>query len=172
MAITFYDLEEAKEYLLEKQKEGYEIRMVHQGDKYIVYLGKKSRVKTAGFHWYDKQTGEHIFITPPGASTTTRLHELGHAALGHTEPPKTLEELTERELGAELYAYEKMGRSLTNRTISQIAVSIMKDYELRPNQAFTIMEKAMEKEGYEMSRKGRSELWWLLRDTYEEREKD
>lgn len=172
MPVTFYDLDEAKEYALQKSQERFSVYITHTGDKYIVELGRKQRAKSAGLHWYDEETGEHHSLLPPKASTTTKLHELGHAELGHTGSPETFEELIERELGAELYAYEKMGRDLTHRTINQIAVSVARRYKVRPNIVFNAMKKALDKEGYELDDEDNHNLWWNIREACEKRKQE
>lgn len=52
---------------------------------------------------------------PPGASTRTKLHELGHKIMGHEPGTYTAKELVRHEVDAEAFAWERMGKELNHR---------------------------------------------------------
>lgn len=59
--------------------------------------------------------GGGVMAIVPGASTTTRLHELAHAKLGHEPGRMPASEFVSRELDAEIYAWRMMDRKITPR---------------------------------------------------------
>ena len=60
--------------------------------------------------------GSHEVRVLKGSSSKTKLHELGHARLGHLgDGGRTLDELIDRELDAEMFAWLASDRKLTPR---------------------------------------------------------
>jgi hypothetical protein len=88
--------------------------------KYIVLPKKEFREKygptTEGVHYTEGE--EHVVVVPRGAGPRTRLHELAHLALGHESGDGiSLGEQARRELEADTWVYEKLGRSPSLREI-------------------------------------------------------
>jgi len=129
MSITFDNLKEAREYqdrLI--RTEQIASRIKKDRNKYIVTFVSKEPVKMynvssedledwgapAGLHAEEKGT-HHIYISEKG-DTGTKLHELGHARHGHKSIGGiTFDNRIERELDAEIYAWQAKGKELNPR---------------------------------------------------------
>ncbi len=127
MSVTFELLQEAREYQKRMaQTEQLASKIRREGSKYVVTLLGKEPIKiktltdaeveeyglTGGTHATDEE-GTHRIYLAPKVGTTTRLHEIGHARLGHrTTGGVTLPERIDRELEAEIYAWQARDKEL------------------------------------------------------------
>lgn len=117
-----------------------------------------------GEHFMEE--GEHIIVVPEGASTKTRLHEIAHAELGHEGPAKTYGERVKRELEADSWVYEKLGRTPSETELigdfaGYIDELLEKGYSVV--EVFNWLKKAVEDAGYVIDREFKSNIWWLIR---------
>jgi len=75
---------------------------------------------------------------PRGTSTKTKLHELGHKTLGHSKPGVKTETIGDsicKELLAEKFAWEAMGRPVTYRIAMPAISTLVMDDKWPPRQA-------------------------------------
>ncbi len=94
-------------------------------------LLEKEAKRLLGYHTY---TGE--VILPLGASTGTKLHELGHEAYGHgREIDKTIEDEIFAEIEAAIYSWEARGKKLTYRVGFDAVKSLLEGGEFSPKTA-------------------------------------
>jgi hypothetical protein len=103
--------------------------------------------------------GKHIIEIPRGASTRTRLHEMGHYVLGHDDERITYRELVDREISAEAFAYESMGKKPTWRIAIPVMSDIIYDHNFSPNEAFNLALDAFRKININLSKYDRASLW-------------
>lgn len=88
---------------------------------------------------------------PPHASTRTRLHELGHKALGHITGKKYVDEIAEEELDAEIYAWDKMDKPITHR-VGMAPVSSLMGYGLDEEEALQAVVRALRRKGIKVGK--------------------
>src|SRR3972149_490187 len=140
MAVTFKDKEEAKEYQRSKLSEGIETYLLAKDDEFEVrILGKvsnrKIKFEKVPREWLSNKTnlgeygdeeqytdeysgeykGKATAWYTKKANTRMKLHELGHAKLGHMQYLEkdaiiSARKIAKDEIEAEIYSYEKMGR--------------------------------------------------------------
>lgn len=111
--------------------------------------------------------GEHEIVLRKGASSKTRLHEIAHAELGHVGSAGTYQEMARRELDADAWVYEKLGRDPTWSELLGNFVAEVDDLlenGRSVNSVFTWLIDALEDAGYALDREDRSTVWWLVRD--------
>jgi len=94
-------------------------------------------------------------------STKTRLHELGHKVLGHEPGLMALNELIDRELDAESYAYRAMDKPLTYKIGISIVCELVQDWGLSPSEASGLVERRLAARGIKVSRRARQDLNWF-----------
>ena len=144
----------------------------------IIILSKKEFEKKYGSHSAGEhytEEGEHIVVLPQGASTKTKMHEIAHAELGHEGRAKTYKERAKRELEADSWVYEKLGK---NPTWAEILEDFGGDIDELLEKGYTVsdifswLKGELEDAGYIMDREDRSRLWWWIRDKHEERKKN
>jgi len=142
----------------------------------IEYLSRGEFVKkygpsSAGWH-YTTEEGEHVVVLPKGASTKTRMHEIAHAELGHeTRERITFSDWAQRELGADSWVYEKLGRDPSFRELLADLKPIAEKAFERGYSVANVMSwlvGELEEAGYIVEREDRSTVWWWLRDLHEE----
>lgn len=117
------------------------------------------------------ENGEHVIEVPYGASTRTRMHEIAHAELGHKTEEMTFGDWAKRELAADAWVAERLGKGVT-------MAEVCGDFQPMAEEAFrmgytvsNVMTWLMEElsgAGYSLDRGDRSTLWWLLRRWHEE----
>lgn len=115
-----------------------------------------------------------MIIFPPGGpevfyrgkpSTTTRLHEMFHATYeGEHETP---EDLAYEELRA--HEFSKPGRETLSYGLVFDVIIDMVDRGYRPAKIMSSISKGLERMGYPLNRKKRSELWQDIKHYYETR---
>lgn len=142
--------------------------------EYVVLPKKEFREKygseSAGEHYTDEE-GKHVVVVPQGASTKSRMHEIAHAELGHEGPAKTYSERAKRELAADSWVYEKLGRTpsmyeLLEDFAGDIEELIKEGYSV--SGIFNWLKEELENAGYVLEREDRSFLWWAIRNKYDE----
>ena len=129
---------------------------------------------SGGFH-YTTEGGEHIIEVPSGVGTKTLMHEVAHAELGHeTKPSMMIEEWAQRELAADKWVYEKLGREPSWGEILYDFVPIMEqgfDIGYSQNDLFNFVKKECEEAGYLIEDKEKSFIWEFVRRVYRSRRK-
>ena len=111
--------------------------------------------------------GEHVVTVPEGASTKTLMHEIAHAELGHSwDKPITYNEAARRELAADSWVYEKLGKDPTLEEIiidfGGMVEDLLRDgYSV--NSVFNWVKKEIKGFGYELDREDWSGVWWFIR---------
>jgi hypothetical protein len=140
--LTFNSKQEAKEYIRSKNEEGYEAYYVEIDGKYHVnILGKinNAPVDVNRIKKLDDEgsTGEHYSATShrharinliQGATKRTEYHEIGHHRLGHDSRQDKPNQIINKELDAEIYAYGKLNRRITAQVCSPATYSIKQEY--------------------------------------------
>lgn len=123
--------------------------------------------------WHETSgEGEHVIELPYGASTKTKMHEIAHAELGHVGPTETFGELAKRELEADKWVYEKLGKEPSSMELFHNFtpfVEELADKRYSLHEVFNWIKEEIENAGYQLERGDRSALWWWLRDYYEAR---
>lgn len=135
---------------------------------------KRKYPRDAGQH-YTTEEGEHIVEAPYGTSTKSLMHEIAHAELGHVGPAGTFGEAAKRELAADIWVYEKLGREPSYSEILMDFAPMVEelvDERYSINQIFNWMKKEIEDAGYSMERDDRSRIWWFVRHIYEDRKRE
>jgi hypothetical protein len=124
----------------------------------------------SGASHFTDESGEHIIVLPGKPSTKTRMHEIAHAELGHVGPAKTLGEAAKRELQADAWVYDKLGRTPSMYEIANDFGGLVEQAVDNGDSASTIFSWVMreiEEQGYTVSKENRSEIWWWIRGLYE-----
>jgi len=115
-----------------------------------------------GVHYQD-DSGNDVIELPFKASTMTRLHEIGHSINGDSSGDYTFEDLFDREVKAELYAYQIMNRPL-NMNILIPAINRVADYHyLNAVVLFKLCLESMAKYNIPYDKEERSDLWHKLK---------
>lgn len=102
---------------------------------------------------------------PYKASTTTKLHELGHNAFNHPSGEITLRELFNQEVDAEIYAFQHMGRAIDYRVLAPAVSTIADCNYLSPHEVLGLCKDKMADCGIPFNRYDKSELWGILKRT-------
>lgn len=136
------------------------------------YYTKRDFGKKFGFGYmgdHDYIDGVHVISLPFGASTKTRLHELGHAKLGHGEgesPFITIHESAQMEIGATLWAYEKLGAKphfgvLVDSLLPLIDEGFSRGFTV--GNVFAWISDELLSVGCSMTQQEKSGVWWWLK---------
>jgi len=122
-------------------------------------LGPESQAIT----FFPDEGPEVFFKGKP--STPTRLHEMFHTTSAYVREHKTPEGFAYEELLAN--EYSKPGRKTLsyNFVFDVIGTMVRKGY--KPAKIMSSITGALNKMGYYLSGKRRSELWWDIRDYYD-----
>ncbi len=120
-------------------------------------LGPESQAIT----FYPPEGPEVFFKGKP--STSTRLHEMFHTtSTGEHETP---EGFAYEELRASEYSKPSKETLSYNFVFDVIGAMVGKGY--KPAKIMSSITSALDKMGYHLDRKRRSELWWDIRNYYE-----
>jgi len=111
--------------------------------------------------FYPDEGPEVFFRGKP--STTTRLHEMFHAT--SIEEHETPEGLAYEELQA--VDFSKPGKTTLSYHSILNVVGAMIGQGYKPAKILSSISRSLEKMGYLLDRKTRSDLWWDIRDIYD-----
>jgi hypothetical protein len=168
--ITFNSKQEAKNYIKIKNEEGYEAYYVENGNKFIVnVLGKINNapvdINRVSKFEDENSTGEHYSATShrharinliQDATKRTEYHELGHHRLGHDSRQDKPNQIINKELDAEIYAYGKLNRKITAQVCSPATYSIKQEYvktgKMTASEATKLIKKGLVKRNISVSR--------------------
>lgn len=138
----------------------------------IVRVSKKEfeaeSPESLGVHYTTKE-GEHIIKVPIGVSTKSLMHEIAHAELGHKSPAKTFSETAQRELAADKWVYDKLGKSPTWNEILWDFIPLVKegfDKGYSKNEEFNFIRNELEKAGPPIEDKEKSVIWEFVKNVY------
>lgn len=175
--ITFDDYREAREYQQMLALEGINSNIENKWGKYVVTQKGRSNIEMStvpkealgkgvgGSHIGYKE--KHIIKLQPRASTRLKLHEIGHAKADHRSTGGlTTGDRIERELDAEIYAWQTQGKKPNFR----VGVDILRQL-LNPREglwggstegAFNEVARRLEKRGITVTRENKHELVDLI----------
>lgn len=105
----------------------------------------------------EKVNSEYVISLPYKASTMTRLHEYGHAFNEDNDDDITVKEYFNREVRAELFAYNKMGKQLSYRVLFP-AIDSLSEY-LNTTTLFKFCLESMKEHDIPFTRSDKSVLW-------------
>jgi len=109
-----------------------------------------------------RYSGEREIVLPPKASTRTRLHELAHKRLGHEPGRMTVSEFVDREIEAEVFAWEAMDKELNPRVGGPALMALIEDYDFSNEEALELVVGRLEAVGIQVSEADRKDLWRFL----------
>lgn len=118
-------------------------------------LEERNRMKKLTKHEFRERYGigvqgvtedDDIYV-PEGVSTHTRLHELAHKELGHRPGRYSLEQLVDQELGAEIWSWDKLGKSINSRIGVPIISELIDRWGLGESEAKGLVKERMELRG-------------------------
>jgi len=101
---------------------------------------------------------------PPGASTRTRLYELGHKRYGHEPGRYTPRQYAGHEIDAEVFAWERMGKKPTPRVALPAIGALREDSDLSDDEILSIVVKVLRSKGINVSRADREDLEAFVRE--------
>lgn len=114
-----------------------------------------------GRHAFQEDT--HVILVPPHASTRTRLHELGHAELEHRGWANTINELTDREISADRWAADKMGKKYSFNQFLVLASEVVEELSsrrvFRVGSIYSYMLRVAAKHNLVLTKSQKSALW-------------
>lgn len=126
-----------------------------------------------GEHTYSLARG-HVIRLRPHASTSTKVHELQHAQLGHmgakTYGDVLIHEYQAYKGTAEIMGPKKLDNYLWHGLIPQMVEDTIRQGN-RPNTVYNFLVKTLEKQGYRFTDHDRHALWQYIREKYKERQK-
>ena len=132
----------------------------------IVRLTPKEFEKVKGYQNLDPKAraltvrsgDDYQILLPYKLPTRYKVHEVGHARLGHRKfPSSSPEEVLRNEVDAELFSYEAMDRNLTTPAIVDM-VAMGRSFGLSTNESCKIVLDQLSKRGYPTTEKGLSTL--------------
>lgn len=110
-------------------------------------LGESNLPSEASGRWEDQvEFG-------PRPTNLGRLHELGHIKLGHTPGKMTTTELINKELDAETYAWDVLGKPHTFWLGAPAFTSLVEEYGYKPSQALALVGIEMQKRGIKLDKR-------------------
>lgn len=185
MSISFTNKKEALEYQkMMVQTEQIASSLNIKDGKYIVTLIDKESINIHVIptkEYYETEEGaegargihfgpyldekDHNIYIPPNASTSTKLHELGHARYGHKVIiPSTLTNLIKRELDAESFQYMAKDKELTFKIGVDTIKQVINNYpRMNPISIINEVSRKLEERGIEVTRKNKK---WFIDNIY------
>lgn len=124
---------------------------------------------SAGFH-YTTEEGKHVIEVPIGTSTKSIMHEIAHVELGHkTVPEMSVDEWARRELDADKWVYDKLGRETSWDEILTDFIPIVEggfDKGYSQNDLFNFVKKECGDAGYIVDDGEKSLIWDFVKRIY------
>lgn len=108
-----------------------------------------------------KENDKTIIELPKGASTRTRLHEIGHGIRDNFPDKMTINDFVEEELEAESFAFRRMDKVPTWKISLSVLNQIILDDNVNANQAFNSVLSGLNHVGVKVSKSDRSLLWQM-----------
>jgi len=171
--VTFYDYREARDYQERLAQEGINSHFEKRQGTYVVTPKEKTKItmrtgteeelggsEYAGVQ-YGYKSGEHEILVRPKASTKVRLHEIGHAVSGHEViGGRTTAVIIDRELDAEIYAWEQKGKTPNYRVGIGVLRQLCREAKSwdRVRSLINEVSRKMEERGITVTREDKGEL--------------
>jgi len=171
--VTFYDYREARDYQERLAQEGINSHFEKRQGTYVVTPKEKTKItmrtgteeelggsEYAGVQ-YGYKSGEHEILVRPKASTKVRLHEIGHAVSGHEVIGGRTTAITiDRELDAEIYAWEQKGKTPNYRVGADVLRQLCREAKSwgRVRSLINEVSRKMEERGITVTREDKGEL--------------
>lgn len=105
--------------------------------------------------------GEGVIRFPGKPSTRTRLHEIAHKRMGHEPGRMSAREFTSKEIDAEVWAWEMMGKKPNYRVGLPAYSDLIDRFELSPERALRLVYSSLTSKGIEVG--GEGVLWYQER---------
>jgi hypothetical protein len=172
--ISFNTVQEANNYIKQKQNEGYEAYYVKKDNKYKVFIlgtvhDYHANIKTMKRdELYDPSNiaefgtgyeGEDEIRFSNLATTREKTHEIGHLKLGHGDMPEGgVKEEARQEIEAEIYSYQKNGKDVNYRVALPALRRLDQDYKVDPKRNVFIIKDILKEKGIELPH-DKEEYW-------------